>query len=235
MSAETGFEDDEKIAPFRVSGFVCLLLGMASVLSFVAKPVLIIPMMAIAFGLFALRRCEGGTPVGTTAAKLGMLMAVGFGAYGLGMPMFKQRILGERAEYFAREFIELIAKDKILYAAELQKKHPNRFLKTMSLEEHYKSNPTAEENLERSAAMQLSGKLQEIGAGANWKLSEPVKVYVKYGRQEAEVVLRNDDLTRPLIIQVVLELIDSKQTGAYEWSVNLFQEQRSRIVAESVL
>ena len=78
MRAETGFDEADSAPPLRVSGFVCLLLGMLSVLACFGQPLLIVPLSAIAVGFVALRRSSGQRPVGTTPAMIGMVLAIFF-------------------------------------------------------------------------------------------------------------------------------------------------------------
>lgn len=53
MQAETGFELDDSAPPLRVSGFICLIFGVLSFLCLLGQPILVLPLIAIIFGVFA--------------------------------------------------------------------------------------------------------------------------------------------------------------------------------------
>ena len=233
MSAEAGFDGDDIQAPIRISGFICLLLGLASVVSFLAIGVMVVPFLAIGFGLFALRKYGQPTPVGINAARWGMLFAIGFGAFGLGVPLFKKHTLGTQAEYFAKEFVKLVASGEDYYVLELQKSYVNRFLRSMPLAEHYESIELSED-LENHRGSSLKSLLVRLGPDAKWELDRSVYVYHKYGRDHAEVVLVNNDGKKPQLITVSLEKAISKD-GDIQWHVDNFMMYRERLVAESIL
>ena len=111
MHAEAGFEQDS-VPPLRVSGFICLLFGVLSVFSLIGQPLLLFSLIAIAFGIFALRRSGEQTPVGTRPAMLGLVLAVGFGACGFFVPWMKTMTLGRQAEKFSRDYMEVVARSE---------------------------------------------------------------------------------------------------------------------------
>lgn len=236
MSAETGFEGDATQAPIRVSGFLASLFGLGSALSFMSIPMLLVPFAAICFGLFALRRHDGLKPIGTSAAYFGILMAAGFGAIGLGIPLFKTQTLGSQSEYFAREYLEVVANGELEYAWELHKAINNRFLASMPLEEHYRSNDEARKTLEEFRQESINSIIAKIGPGAKWELDRATRVYHQYGKDNSEVVLAHyGDDGKPVLIQFYLECWPHSKTGVNEWHVKVCQVYRERIVAESVL
>lgn len=110
MQAEAGFELDDSAPPLRVSGFICLIFGVLSFFCTLGQPLLVLPLIAIVVGMFALRRSGGQTPVGTRAAMLGMILAAGFGACGLFIPWMKTMTLGRQAEKFSRDYMEVVAR-----------------------------------------------------------------------------------------------------------------------------
>ena len=235
MSAETGFEEDITQAPIRVSGFIAGLLGLLSALSFLSIPMLLVPLAAIGFGVFALRRYDGLEPVGTKVAYFGVLLAIGFGALGFGIPLFKSRTLGGQAEYFARQYLELVANEDLQYAYELHKEINNRFLATMSLDEHYQTNETSRENLQKFKDKGVRKAITKIGPGAKWELDRATRVCHKYQRDNAVVIFIHYGSNKPTIVQFHLECRPHVPTGTNEWHVKLCQIYRERLVAESIL
>jgi hypothetical protein len=234
MSAEAGFDGDDIQAPIRISGFISLLLGLASVVSFLAMGALIVPFLALGFGLFGLRKYGQPTPVGITAARWGVILAIGFGAFGLGVPLFKKHTLGTQAEYFAKEFVKIVASGEDYYCLELQKDYTNRFLRTMSLAEHYEGKEEMQETLEDFRSGGLKTLLVDLGPDATWELDRSVYVYHKYGRDNADVILVNNDGAKPRLITVSLQKTVS-QDGDIQWHVSNFMMYRERLVAPTVL
>ncbi len=234
MSAEAGFDGNELQAPIRISGFLCLILGLVSAMAFLSIGMLIVPALAIGFGVFALRRYNPPKPVGIKAAYIGMVLAVGFGMFGLGVPLFKKNTLGSQAEHFARDFLKVVAKGEDHYALELRKDHVNRFIRSMPLDEHYKSNENAQKILEEFREDGLVSIVRSLGPDAKWELDRPIRVFYSYGAEHADVVLANYDNATPQVIRVVMQAKVASD-GKLQWHVENFMTYRERIVAESIL
>ncbi|MEL6107812.1 MAG: hypothetical protein AAFU85_17445 [Planctomycetota bacterium] len=246
MSAEAGFEGDEDGATLRVSGFLALLAAVISGFGVVAPAMAAFAALAIGFGVFALRKSDAKTPpVGTTAARLAVALALLLGSCALARPLIKRYMLGRQAEYFAREFVKVASQGNEAYVAELQKSYVNRFLKTMPLEAQY------QEQRERINQMRLrdgdagggmeAPELSSIGLVSGyspdheWFLDRPVHVFYTYGRTMARVVLASDRSEKPFRIMVLMEYLVHKDRGTLEWHVDTFQAHQERLVAESVL
>ncbi len=137
MHAEAGFEADESTPPLRISGFLCLLFGVLSILSPIGRPMLVLPLISFVLGFVALKRSDDKASLGTRAALVGLVLAAGFGMCGLMLPMLKTMTLARQAEKFSRYYIEVIALEEDEFAMELNKDYVNRFPETMSLKEHY--------------------------------------------------------------------------------------------------
>ena len=109
MTAETGFDLSDEVAPFRITGFLSLICAILSMFSVIAMPMLAFALAAIVFGFLALRRCDSEKPpVGVTPARIGIVLAVLFGAWGISRPLSKTAIIGGQAEHFAREYVRLV-------------------------------------------------------------------------------------------------------------------------------
>ncbi|MGB7346680.1 MAG: hypothetical protein WBD20_20835 [Pirellulaceae bacterium] len=234
MSAEAGFDGTEIQAPIRVSGFISLLLGLISAMSFLAIGMLIVPMAAIGFGMFGLRKYSGPTPVGIRAASIGILLAVCFGAFGLGVPLFKKNTLGRQAEHFAKQYVKLVAMGEEYYTLELKKNQANRYLRTMPLREHYEANEELTNSVNENRDDSLISLIKSVGPDGEWELDRPVRIYHTYGEDSAEVVLANYDQEKPRVLRLILKNNISKD-GNIEWYVEVCMSYRDRIVAESIL
>lgn len=234
MHAEAGFDQDDSAPPLRISGFICLLFGALSFFSTMGQPMLVFALIAIIFGLFALRRSGGQTPVGTRAAMFGMVLAVGFGACGLFIPWMRTMTLGRQAEKFSRDYLEVVARGQNEFALELRKDYVNRFPPTMSLQQHYNMTEAGSRTLEEFGDESVNRSIRKRGPNAEWVLDRPTRVYYSYGREHAEVVWVDPTGESQAKIQFFLEYRPDKN-GDGQWHVQVVQSYRELIVAESVL
>mgnify|MGYP001827077936 FL=1 len=191
MAAEAGYGVEDAPPPLRVSGYLCLIFGLLSVFAVVGKAALVLPILAVLFGLFAHRRYGGQVPAGLAAAKVGLVFAAGFGSCGLVMPMLKSMTLGAQAEQFARDYIEVVALDEPELAMELRKNYVNRFPTTMPLPAHYSLTENADRTMEEFRDDGVNVQIRRRGPGAEWRLTRPVRIFTYYGSQKAEVTLKD--------------------------------------------
>jgi hypothetical protein len=234
MQAETGFEFDDSVPPLRVSGFLCLLLGALSFVSTLGQPLLVVPLLALITGFFALRRSDGQPPVGTRPAIIGLVLAAGFGACGLALPWMKTRTLGQQAEQFGRYYLEVVARGHDEFAMELRKDHVNRLPVTMSLTEHYNSSEEVRGMLQEFKQDSVNETVRKRGPDAQWVLDRSIRVYYSYQREHAELVWKDPTGESPLLIQMFLEYRPDVN-GDGQWHVETVHAYRERIVAEQVL
>ncbi len=78
MSAEDTPELELPTAPIRITGFLALLLGLISFASVLGESLVVIPVLSIALGLFALRPYSGERPLGIGQPWLAFLSPVCF-------------------------------------------------------------------------------------------------------------------------------------------------------------
>ncbi|MEO1615517.1 MAG: hypothetical protein AAFV88_06685 [Planctomycetota bacterium] len=245
MSSEAGFEPELDDSPLRVSGFISVILAVIGGFSIITLPMIFFAIAAVLIGLFALRKSESSAPpVGTTAAKVGIVLAVLLGSWGGSRYAFRIHSLSSQAEHFAREFVKVSAMGNEIYAKELRKSHVNRFLKTMPLEASYeKARLEAEarkaENDGYSSPeagdQETYQEIVRFPPDHEWFLDRPVHCYYHYGRQMAEVILASDRSEKPFRLRIILEYLINKDDDAAEWYVETIMPYRERIVAETVL
>ena len=247
MSSEAGFESDSVGPPLRVSGFIALVLALLSGFSIVAIPMVLTAIAAVLFGIYAQRSSPTKElPVGTTAARVAIVLAFLFGSWGAARYQFKQHTLGSQAEYFARQFVRVASNGNDIYAQELQKSYRNRYLKTMPLEVHYEQERKRREEQNQRALAEggtpapegdntTVEDLQKYSPDHEWLLWRPVRVYHRYGRQMAEVILADSDAEKPYRLMVVLEYLVHPEKGTGEWYVETCLPYYERIVAETIL
>ncbi|MCM2373445.1 DUF4190 domain-containing protein [Aporhodopirellula aestuarii] len=237
MGAEVGYEvlSDDDVPPFRSSGLVCLILGLLSFSALVAWQMLVLPIAAIIFGLVAMRKWTGQRPAGTTAAVIGLILATGFGAAGITIPLAKNRTMGNQAVYFAKEYLELVGRGDAELALELRKEARNRQLTEMNLKQAYSKDPIAKESMEAEGDNGLIDIIQAAGPDIPWELAEPPRVFVKYNMERVDTYWVDPSGRVKEKIQLLMQWSPNEQTKKGEWHVNLFQIARELIVAPSIL
>jgi len=233
MGSGNGFELDET-PPLRVSGFISLILGVLSACSIIFKPMLVMPLGAIVFGLIALRKYDGPRPAGTRVAVWGVLLGVTFGCCGYTVSLMKQATLSRQAEEFAGQYMDLVAIGHDEHAMELKKEWYNRFSTDMNLADHYLSDQRIAESLVQFKTDLVNRELKRCGPEAEWVLDRPIRVYYQYGYDHAEVVWTDPTGDSEMTIQMFMDYrIDSQGRG--QWQMQIVQPLRDRLVAESVL
>lgn len=239
MGAEGGFSVDETVPPLRFSGYVCLILGLASVFALVGPAALVIPALAILFGLVALRRYPDEVPAGLKPARVGLVLALAFGSCGFFIPVMKNYTLGSQAEKFARYYIEMIARGEDEFAMELRKTYNNRFPPTMPLKAYYAQNELSESEehlspFEEFKRSEVNAAIRRRGPGAEWELKRPPRVHVHYGQVKAELIFV--DPTGQVESEIYISLdynIDKRGDG--QWNVERSMFNAEPIVAPMVL
>lgn len=231
MRAETGYELDESVPPLRFTGYVCLILGLISPAALIGLPAVVIPILAVFFGVIALRP-SSQKPAGTMAAKIGMVLAVGFGLCGWMLVRMKTQTLGGQAEYFSRQFIEAINLGHDEFALEMTKEARNRFSQATSLESYYRASEKAGDSLRQFKTEGASTLIRKCGPDAEWVLDRPTKIYHSFGFDRARVVWKNPS-TDTTIVFVMKYIVDPNDVG--QWNIERFYKDAELIVAESVL
>lgn len=232
MRAEVGYGEDEIVEPVRISGFLSLICGLLSVTTFMATPLLIFSVLAVVFGFVALRRHQGAVPPGTRVAKIGMVLAIGFAAFGIGVTQLKAMTLRTQAKQFSLDYLNLVARGDSMLARELNKSFAIRLPPTMSLADHYAANPKAAESLATFHYRPVHVDVRRIGPNADWKLLKPIRINYHYGREEADVVWVGPSGDEK--VQFFLEFQFDPE-GVGQWHVETIQGYRERVVAERVL
>jgi len=232
LESEIGFEAEILAEPTRVSGFVSLALGLIGIFSFIGIPVLLFPITGILLGMIALRRCEGKRPLGTGAAKLGVILCAGGTACGVAVPWLKAATIGNQAEQFSRLYIELVAQGNDYQAAELRQQPLARLPESTSLHQYFGANKEGQRRLELFRANPVHKAIREFGPGADWQLAQPVHIDYHFGREQVEVVWRPPSGDR--LAQFFMEYrVDDQGVG--QWHIETVQWQRQRLVAPRVL
>ena len=251
MSAETGYEE-EVTQPLRVSGFLSVLFALVGIMAFAVPLMVLLPLIGLAFALFGLRRFSGPVPVGYGAAALGLVLCLFIGSCAFFLHFIRDMSLASQAEYFARQYVGLVARGESELALELKKAPINRFLSDMPLEQYYENaeaqaREMAEKNPEnaelkdraniREAFMNEAANkhFYDAGLDAEWELERATRIYHQYGRNLADVILvrKFDGKNFPVLITLAYQI--DKETGDYQWHVDNCVPYTERLVAESIL
>lgn len=245
MSGEGGDEDLTSSSPIRVSGIICLVLSLFSVLALIEWRLVGIGGLALIFGAIALRKTRAGEPpVGTLAAKIGISIALLFSCWGGMMQYMKQETIGGQAEHFGREYIRLAALGEKNYLKELQKEHFHRYGTNMDLDARYAAEEAEAERLaaERQSANDyddfsesVSANLMKFPEDMEWHRYAPVLLHTHYGRLMADVYFANGTSPNALKIKMTLEYTFNREDGGIEWRVDAISEDQKALVAESIL
>ncbi|MFG0262039.1 MAG: hypothetical protein ACF788_06585 [Novipirellula sp. JB048] len=235
MGAEAGYETEEPVAPLRISGFIALLFGLLSVLSLIGYPMVATAVIAIALGLFTLRPWSGLKPVGILPAQIGLVLAVGFGSCGFLMHTMRSVTLGQQAEYFARQYLDVVGSGEFAIALELKKDAIDRLPTKMPLMEHYESSEETMTSYTEFETDLLNQQILALGPGVDWQRIEPVRVFQSYGVYQAEVLFENPDPdTEPEKIYLLLKY-DVDPRGVAQWRVDQCRTHTEQLFAEKIL
>ena len=159
-----------------------------------------------------------------------MVLAAGFGACGLALPMIKTSMLGGQAKRFSRDFLEVVAKDDLKFALELQKFYAFRLPPSVSLDEHYRLNDGAASRLTKFRAEPVTGTIQRSGTDANWAVAQ-VRIFFSRGRERADVMWRSPTGDR---IRFIMDYVKDED-GHGQWHTPNVHVHRERLVAENIL
>ena len=234
MGAESGYDVEEVIPPLRVSGIVSLLFGLLSITTLIAYPMIAMPILAIFFGLVALRPSEGPKPAGTGVAKIGMFLAVLFGSCGFFIHTLKSNTLAQQAEFFARQYFEVLGQNNVPYALELKKDHINRLPPDIPLVDHYSSNENLAESLAEFRSDGFEGSIIDLGPDVRWTLIKKPRVFTRFYKQKTELVFSNLEAENPVNVLILLEY-EIDKLGNGQWRVEQCRRDMKRLVAESIL
>lgn len=183
------FSNSEPVAdvidrPFRPSGLLALLLGALSVTAIFAQTLMLIPVLAILVGLFALRPATNAKPVGRLPAMLGILLAVFCLSWSWTFFQNREAELSQHAGQFAKHWLEIVGRGEVEVAYELTKLPDQRQMAGVNLEDFYSmKNPKAFEALDAFSSQGPLLQVQAAGEQADWQF-EGVRDVLRVDQQE---------------------------------------------------
>lgn len=215
----------ESERPVRVSGFVALVLGMLSSFTIFATALLIVPLLALATALFALRPSRQGPPVGRTPAMIGAILAIFFASWGWLQASTRDQALRAQAAQFAHDWLLTVQQGHSELAVELASPPALRQSERMPLEPFYEKNEKAQQSLQEFVERPLIQDIQAGGASLRWELNEPPIINQRHDSERVTVRFREASGIIGDVVQVDMrrEPPDLDGEGDFEWTVENFQ------------
>ncbi len=225
FSSASVANDLEPERPVRVSGFIALLLGLLSSFTIFTTALLVLPLLALATALVALRPCSQGRPVGRTPAMIGAILAIFFASWGWLQASTRDQALQARATQFAQDWLLTVQQGHTELAVELASPPSLRQSERMPLEPFYQENETAQQGLAEFLDRPLVQDLIAGGPSLRWELSEPP--IIRQRRDAERVTVRFREVSGIIgdVVQIDMrrEAPDAGEGGEIEWTVENFQ------------
>ncbi len=222
LSAPTGEAQEITAPPVRPSGFVTLILGMLCVLMLVTQAFVVLPILTILLGLYALRPSITGPPVGRRAAMAGMVLAVFFAGWGLVRENLREQELGRTATTFGGYWLELGSRGEWEAVMELMKPPQQRQNPNMPLKAFYANNASRVEAMNDFKMRPVVVDMIDAGQQVQWKPSDSPRVYDRRGEQYVEVRFEDQNQVLDHVLRIEMQRIWDPQTQTGEWVVHDF-------------
>ncbi len=210
--------------PIRFSGFIALVLGLASFMAIFGEALIVVPAMAILLGAFALRRYSGDRPVGVIAAGIGVFCALMFGVWGVSERHFKKQQMSDQATRFAYEWLQLVGQGNIELALELQIHPQRRQTQSMPLTDYYERSDVGAKMMQQFREQDVVPQLIAAGDKPKWVPERPAKVYTLFGRELTQTVWRDTSGVYPRTLKIVLEYIAGRSSKVAQWKIELVSD-----------
>ncbi|QEG38688.1 hypothetical protein [Roseimaritima ulvae] len=206
-------------SPVRPSGFVALFLGLLSSVVLLSAALLIVPIFAIAIGLFALRPAPLGAPVGRRFAMAGILLAVLFATWSVVGNRVRSEELAANGQRFAAHWLELASMGEWEVVLELMKWPERRQSPKMPLEPYYANTDARVEEMASFKERQGFSRLVEAGDTARWAVFGTPHVFSDRGEQCVRVRFVDQSAAAVGGVWVELQRRVEEDAEAGEWKV----------------
>jgi hypothetical protein len=221
MSAESEPELELHVTPIRWTGYIALLLGLLSFVAVLGAPLIVMPIVAACFALFALRPFGQDRPAGIVPAWFGLFFATLFGVWGVSERQLKTSSMSSQATRFAGEWLKLVGQGDLELAVELQIHPSRRQPESMPLADFYKRSEEAVKMLEQFKEQDIIPELIKLGTAPKWEPAKPPKVYTQYGRELTQTVWRDTTGSYNSLVKIVLEYQQPKTSEKAQWKIEL--------------
>lgn len=205
------------------AALLALLLGLLSPLALVSPLLWPMPVVAIAVSLLALRNLSTHTTelIGRSAAIAGLVIAVFFGAWAPARNISRSWLLQSQARPLTDEFIDLFLSGEIHQAHQLTLPPAQRRPPETSLDEFYKNNETAHDQLDRFLTGEATQRLLSLGAGAKVDSSRSLGIDKIEGHWHSgrQYTISNSQARDRLTINVIAVRRTAKETDHITWRI----------------
>jgi hypothetical protein len=232
MSVEASPELEIKSTPVRISGFVALFFGLGSFVAVLGEPLIIIPVIAVAFALMAIRPYKLERPVGLIAGYIGLFCAVLFGCWSVSERHFKYELMSKQATGFAKDWLDLVGQGDLELAIELQVHPSRRQPESMPLADYYQRGETGIGMMKHFKEQDIMPRLIDLGMKPKWTLAQPPKVYTQFGRELTQTVWKDTTGSYSQPLKIVMEYIQGDSSDKAQWKIELvsdFVEDSDRV------
>lgn len=129
----------EKYRPVNPWAIASIALGLLSSASLLHLLLLIISVLGIVSGFFALRRIAARESMqsGRAAAMCGIFLSVMFGSWAIAGTMYRQHLITKQARACAERWLEMVRRGELHAAHQLVLEEAKRVAAGASLEKHY--------------------------------------------------------------------------------------------------
>ncbi len=205
--------------PVRPSGFVTLLLGGLSSVVLLSTSLLIVPIFAIAIGIFALRPAPLGVPVGRRAAMFGILLAVFFSAWAVMSSRLRMQELSSNGQQFAAQWLELASMGEWEAVLELMKWPEARQNPKMPLKPYYANTEMRIDEMKAFKERAGFGRLSQPGEPDRWSPLASPDIFTDHGEQCVRVrfVDKTESTESGVWVELQRRAGEDGQSG--EWKV----------------
>ncbi|WP_417749574.1 hypothetical protein [Rosistilla oblonga] len=131
--------------PLRVSGIISMLLGLISVVALAGPYMWIVPILAIAAALIALRPSK--LPyAGRSFALVGLGLAIFFGSWAVAAQNAADQIQLQTAKRFAQNWLDSFKTGEVEFCFEMSLAERDRLYKSVNLSRYYAEKTEPDEN-----------------------------------------------------------------------------------------
>jgi len=203
----------------RISGFLSLLLGFASILVLFSYYLAFIPVAAIFLALVSRRPFKGLEPAGFRLALCGFLIAIFFLCWTLVEIYCTRSALSRQGAEFAERWLRLIGQGDIELVVELATHPARRQATTMSIVDYYKS----ADGMKAIKNFRNNTVIDSLIINATTRLWKPVKPPVVFNigsRKMVTTFWRDESSSNVFDISLLMECIKSENHATTHWVVD---------------
>lgn len=168
--------DDQTLASYSSisrSALLALALGVASPLVLISPLLVIVPLAGVAAAIVALRgiQTSDGQLLGRWPATIGLCLAVLFAGWGFSRQWTRQDTLVEHARQFVAGWLRICQEGKLQKADQLMRNADSRINSDAGIEDFYKTNKEAGEEIESFFAREPMKTFLAVGKQSQIELS----------------------------------------------------------------